>query len=86
MRTLRNMFGWAFDEDNTYKGYVRPSPRVIEGPFHYGNLVTPLPVIHATVETVGFLFEYPAAPSVAYIPDAKQIPDTTHSLLAGTAC
>jgi len=84
MRTLRNMFGWAFDEDNTYKGYVRPAPHLIEGPFHFGNLrVTPLPVVHATVETVGFLFEYPGTPSLAYIPDAKLIPDTTRALLAG---
>ncbi len=84
MQTLRTMFGWAFDDDNTYKGYVRPAPHLIEGPFHFGNLrVTPLPVTHATVETVGFLFEYPGAPSAAYIPDAKLIPDSTRALLSG---
>ncbi len=84
MKSLRTMFAWAFDEDNTYKGYVRPAPHVIDGPFRYGGLrITPLPVVHASVETIGFLFECQGAPSAAYIPDAKQIPDATLALLSG---
>ena len=60
--TLKNMYGWAFSEDNHYRGYVRPDARVIDGPFVIGDLrITPLPVEHAALETVGFLFGYPLA-------------------------
>jgi phosphoribosyl 1,2-cyclic phosphate phosphodiesterase len=82
MATLRTMFGWAFSPDNIYGGYIKPDPRLIDGPFSIGNLdITPLPVDHAKTETIGFLFESPGAPAVAYIPDAKRVPPDTVDLL-----
>jgi len=84
MATLKSMFGWAFAPENDYKGYVQPDARPIAGPFGYGDLeITPLPVEHAGVETVGFLFQYPGARSIAYLPDVKRIPDKTMHLLRG---
>ena len=84
METLKNMFGWAFFPAGVVDGYVRPEARVIDGPFCYGDLkVTPLPVEHATVETVGFLFEWPGARRVAYLPDVKRIPEETMAMLLG---
>ena len=84
METLKAMFGWAFSPDNDYKGYVKPDGRLIDGPFRYGELeITPLPVEHAAVETVGFRFQYPGARSIAYLPDVKRIPAETMRLLRG---
>jgi phosphoribosyl 1,2-cyclic phosphate phosphodiesterase len=84
MATLKMMFGWAFAEDNVYKGYVKPDDRIIDGPMFYGDLkITPLPVEHAAVETIGFLFEYPGARSLAYLPDVKRIPAETMRLIRG---
>lgn len=84
MATLKTMFSWAFSADNNYRGYVKPDPRRIDGPFFYGDLhITPLPVEHAAVETVGFLFEYPGARSIAYLPDVKRIPPDTLRQLRG---
>lgn len=84
MATLKTMFGWAFGEENIYKGYVKPDPRIIEDAFFYGDLkITPLPVEHAAVETIGFLFEYPGARSLAYLPDVKSIPSVTMDLIRG---
>ena len=84
MEMLQKMFGWAFFPEREIEGYVRPDARVITGPFFYGDLrVTPLPVEHASVETVGFLFEYPGANSLAYLPDVKRIPAATLALLRG---
>lgn len=84
MEMLQKMFGWAFFPEREIEGYVRPDPHLISGPFFYGDLrVTPLPVEHASVETVGFLFEYPGAKSLAYLPDVKRIPAATMALLAG---
>lgn len=78
METLKRMFGWAFSAENVYKGYVKPAPRIIDGPFFFGDLrVTPLPVEHAAVETLGFLFEFPGHRSIAYLPDVKRIPHDT---------
>jgi phosphoribosyl 1,2-cyclic phosphate phosphodiesterase len=84
METLQRMFGWAFFPEREIEGYVRPDARLIDGPFSYGNLrVTPLPVEHASVETVGFRFEVPGRRSLAYLPDVKRIPEMTRDLLRG---
>lgn len=82
MAVLKGMFGWAFSAENIYGGYIKPDPRVIDGPFSIGGLrITPLPVEHAKVVTIGFLFEAPHGHSVAYIPDAKRVPAETIGIL-----
>jgi len=84
LETLKQMFGWAFSPDNSHNGYVKPDARVVDGPFYYGDLrITPLPVEHAMVETIGYLFEPPGARSLAYLPDVKRIPGATMDLLRG---
>jgi len=84
MAALQRMFGWAFSAENVFKGYIKPDPRIIDGPFYYGDMrITPLPVFHASVKTIGFLFECPGAKKVAYIPDVKRIPDSTMEKING---
>ena len=84
MATLKKMFGWAFSAENVYLGYVKPDPRRIDGTFSYGDLrITPLPVEHGSVETIGFLFEPAGARSIAYLPDVKRIPSATMELIRG---
>ena len=78
MDTLMRMFDWAFSEENVYKGYVKPDPQVIDGPFFYGDLkITPLFVEHAAVPTIGYRFDHPGCRSLAYLPDVKRIPHET---------
>lgn len=82
LAALRLMFGWAFDSGNTYSGYVKPDPREIHGPFHIKDLtVTPLPVLHGKVTTIGLRFDLPSGFSFAYLPDVKFIPESTFPLL-----
>jgi phosphoribosyl 1,2-cyclic phosphate phosphodiesterase len=82
MATIKTMFGWAFSEENIYRGYIKPAPKLIEGPFKLGHLeITPLPVVHAKADTNGFLFESPGHASIAYIPDVKRVPDETMPFL-----
>lgn len=84
MDTLKQMFGWAFSEENVYKGYVKPAAHIIDAPFFYGDLkITPLPVEHAAVETIGYRFDHPEARSIAYLPDVKRVPCETMELLHG---
>lgn len=79
---IQRIFNWAFLPSNTYKGYVKPDPREIKDPIHLGKLtITPIPVIHGSVDTQGYRFDYPETPSIAYIPDVKLIPDTSQRLL-----
>lgn len=83
MDTLRRMFGWAFVPDHPYRGYVRPAPHLIDGPFTVGDLtIEPLPVHHAGIDTLGFLFSTPGAPAIAYLPDVKSLPPATTARLA----
>lgn len=82
---IRRVFQWAFLPSNTYKGYVKPGPVETHGPFRLGNLtVTPVPVIHGSVDTQGYRFDYPGVPSIAYLPDVKTIPQTSRGLLENT--
>lgn len=78
MDTLQRMYQWAFSPGNVYQGYVRPDARIIDGPFFHGDLkITPLPVEHAALETLGFRFDHPHARSIAYLPDVKRVPNDT---------
>ena len=81
---LRRMFAWAFSENNTYKGYIRPDAHDHAGaPFVIGNIeVTPVLVQHATVETYGYVFRS-AGRSFGYVPDIKTLPDASRPLLMG---
>lgn len=83
LEILESMYPWAFSSENVYKGYVKPKPVPIDGPFYYGDVhITALPVIHGSVETNGYLFDTPGYPPIAYIPDVKDIPDDTLKLIA----
>lgn len=82
MDALKGMFGWAFQSDNTHSGYIKPDPRIVTTAFQIGELtITPLPVKHGAVETVGYLFETQAGTRIAYLPDVKSIPPETMALL-----
>ena len=81
---LRNMFGWAFSESNTYQGYIRPAAHDHAGDsFVVGDIaVTPVPVIHATVETYGYVFRS-GGKSFGYVPDIQELPESSRPRLEG---
>ncbi len=84
MNTLQTMFAWAFSPSNTHGGYIKPDPRIVEDSFAIGSLrITPLPVLHAGVQTNGYRFDAEGMKSFAYIPDAKSLPAATIELLDG---
>ncbi|MFK7909640.1 MAG: MBL fold metallo-hydrolase [Akkermansiaceae bacterium] len=82
LEEIKRMFSWAFLPTNTYKGYIKPDARETDGPFQLGKLtVTPVPVVHGSLATQGYRFDFPGAPSIAYLPDVKTIPETSWPLL-----
>ncbi len=81
---LRRMFTYAFSGEHRHRGYVKPTPHAVAGPFALGaTLVTPLPVEHGNVETVGYLFTRDGAARLAYIPDCKRLGKTTREAIRG---
>lgn len=82
LHTLKRMYGWAFSPGNTYRGYVRPEPHDHGGrPFVLGDVaVTPVPVIHARIETYGYVFAWNGV-RIGYICDVKEIPSASLNLL-----
>lgn len=82
LQVLERMFLYAFNGENRYRGYLKPDPISVNGPFQLGEtLVTPLPVKHGKVECIGYLFERGGRKLCAYIPDAKLLfPETTAAL------
>ncbi len=82
LNVLINMFGWAFQTNNTHSGYIKPDPRPITKQFTIGDLtIQPIPVIHGTVETHGYRFDTRDGFSFAYLPDVKTIPVESMELL-----
>ena len=74
LAVLERMFEYAFNGENRYRGYLKPFPKPIHGPFTLGaTRITPLPVAHGKVETIGYLFEQNDRKLCAYIPDCKTL-------------
>jgi phosphoribosyl 1,2-cyclic phosphate phosphodiesterase len=65
-------------------GYVHVVPHVITGPFELGGIeITPLPVPHGAVSTLGFLFSQAGRKLLAYLSDCASVPEPVRSLVAG---
>ena len=84
METIKRSFAFAFVDDPRSKGYLRPAPNVVEGPFQLGDtMVTPLPVPHGRVTTFGYLFTRGGRKLAAYLSDCKGVPQPVRELIEG---
>jgi phosphoribosyl 1,2-cyclic phosphate phosphodiesterase len=72
---LKRIFVYAFDGRPIPKGYFRPEPHVVDGPFTLGDLeIIPLPLPHGGMMTNGYLFSQDGQKRLAYLSDCKEIP------------
>ncbi|HVY70121.1 MAG TPA: MBL fold metallo-hydrolase [Verrucomicrobiae bacterium] len=84
MRDLRRVFAYAFEANPVPKGYFAPDPRLVTGPFELGDLrLTPLPLPHGRMTTLGYLFEQNGRKLLAYLSDCKEVPPGVIEQLRG---
>jgi phosphoribosyl 1,2-cyclic phosphate phosphodiesterase len=84
MAVLARVYDFAFNGQNRYAGYLKPKPIIVTGAFLLGSTrVTPLPVEHGKVTTVGYHFAFPDGRTLAYLPDCKVVPSATRDALVG---
>lgn len=83
MNALKAMYPWAFGPSMGQTGYVRPDPYEVTEPFRVGDLaITPLPVLHARVETYAYMLEAEGRRMI-YMPDVKSIPPSSLEQMRG---
>jgi phosphoribosyl 1,2-cyclic phosphate phosphodiesterase len=84
LENLERIFFYAFNPKKLVPGYVHVIPHVITGPFELGGLeLTPLPVPHGAVSTLGFLFSWKGRKLLAYLSDCASVPDPVRALISG---
>jgi phosphoribosyl 1,2-cyclic phosphate phosphodiesterase len=83
LEQMERIFHYAFNPKKLVPGYVHVIPHVVDGPFQLGGLeLTPLPVPHGSVSTLGFLFAHNGRKLLAYLSDCAEAPEAVRRLIA----
>lgn len=84
MDQLKRVYNYAFDGRPIPRGYFHPEPRIIEGPFDFGDLeVIPHSLPHGSTTTTGFSFEQEGQRKLAYLSDCKFVPEEVLKAIEG---
>ena len=82
LAALQKIFFYAFNPKKLVPGYVHVIPHVVDAPFELGGIeITPLPVPHGAVSTLGFLFSHRGRKVLAYLSDCADVPDPIRALI-----
>lgn len=82
LKRLSEVYHYVFNSVKIVPGYLRMNAHVIKGSWNWGDLrITPLPVPHGAVQTMGFLFESRGEKKLAYIPDCASFPEEVSRLV-----
>ena len=81
---VRRVFAYAFMPRRRWRGYFYPDTTLVDGPFEIGDLeITPIPLRHGRMTTLGYLFCQQGKPKLAYLTDCQEVPETAFPQLEG---
>jgi len=84
LEAVSEMFRYAFNGQNRYRGYLKPEGFVVEDSVTLGSIkAVPVPVQHGKVETIGWCFEQEGKRLFGYVPDCKIMSPESIELLRG---
>jgi phosphoribosyl 1,2-cyclic phosphate phosphodiesterase len=84
LEQMERIFFYAFKPKQTVPGYVHVIPHVMTSPLELSGIeVTPLPVPHGAVSTLGFLFSHHGRKLLAYMSDCASVPEPIRELVSG---
>ena len=84
MGHLRRVHAHSFHDGEHPRGYFVPEEHVVAGPFELGDLrITPVDLPHGNMGSTGYLFEQGGVKKLAYLTDAKLIPDEVIETVRG---
>ena len=84
MGHLRRVHAHSFHDGEHPRGYFVPEEHVVDGPFELGDLrITPVDLPHGSMGSTGYLFEQGGVKKLAYLTDAKSIPDEVVEAVRG---
>ena len=84
MSHLRRVHAHAFHDGEHPKGYFLPEEHVIDGSFELGDLkISPMKLPHGNMGSTGFLFEQNGIKKLAYLTDAKTVPEEVIEAVSG---
>jgi phosphoribosyl 1,2-cyclic phosphate phosphodiesterase len=83
LQAIERIFHYAFNPKKLVPGYVHVIPHPVESTFELGGLqLTPLPVPHGAVSTLGFLFARGERKLLAYLSDCAEVPGPIRQIIA----
>lgn len=81
---IERIFFYAFNPKSKVPGYVHVIPHIIAEPFKLGGIdMTPLPVPHGSISTLGFLFSHNGRKLLAYMSDCAAVPEPVRAAVEG---
>ena len=85
LKQLKKCFPWTFQNKKGFLRYTRiQAHKIRTKPFKIGDIkITPLPVFHDNLPTLGFLIHLNNGKSFAYIPDVCKFPNETLEKIKG---
>lgn len=74
MDKIKEAFRFVFEEPKPWKNYLRIAPQLIKGPFILGDFnITPVPLAHGSMTTLGFVFSKKDKKLLAYYTDCQEV-------------
>lgn len=81
---LERIFAFAFNPRERFPTYLHPESKIVSGVFSLGEVeLTPLPLPHGRMTSLGYLLKVGGESLFAYLTDCKSVPPEVEEAVAG---